>query len=143
MTWWSGRVKTEWLSNGRKMRLMEAVTFRDAGGCAWTAPAGSLVDGASIPWLLWSVIGPPFTGRYRRASVIHDVYCKSKSHPSSAVHRAFWERMRADGVGRVKAWWMWLAVRLLGFYKTIRDMVRNQALDWAELFWKNRATGQK
>jgi hypothetical protein len=27
--------------------------------------------------------------------------------------------------------------------KTISDMVRKQALDWAELFWKNRAAGQK
>ena len=26
--------------------------------------------------------------------------------------------------------------------KTISDMVRKQALDWAELFWKNRESAQ-
>ena len=65
------------------------------------------MDGASIPRFFWRFIGSPFIGRYRRASVIHDVHCNLKCHSSAQVHRVFYEMM-------LKAWAMWLAVRLFG-----------------------------
>jgi hypothetical protein len=110
----SNRVETEWLSDGRSMRLLSDLTFRDPRCRDWTAPEGSMVDGASIPRFFWRAIGSPFVGRYRRASVLHDVYCQTQSCPSTLVHRMFREAMRADGVGRVRAWLMWLAVQCFG-----------------------------
>ena len=39
----------------------------------YVAPAtGWPFDGASIPRLLWRVVGPPLRGMYRRGAVIHD-----------------------------------------------------------------------
>lgn len=110
----SNRVETEWLSDGRSMRLLSDLTFRDSRCRDWTAPAGSVVDGASIPRFFWRAIGSPFVGRYRRASVLHDVYCQSKQLPSPMVHRMFRDAMRTDGVGRARAWLMWFAVRCFG-----------------------------
>ncbi len=38
----------------------------------YIAPKGTLTDGASIPRFFWRWIGPPMTGKYRQAAVIHD-----------------------------------------------------------------------
>jgi len=37
-----------------------------------TAPFDMETDGASIPRFFWRLIGPPLTGKYRQAAVIHD-----------------------------------------------------------------------
>jgi hypothetical protein len=111
---WVGEVQTEWLSDGRSMRLTENVSFIDSKGVEWFACAGDIVDGASIPWFLWRAIGSPFVGKYRKASVIHDVYCKNKQRNSKRVHTLFHEIMIHDGVEPYKAHAMWLGVRLFG-----------------------------
>ena len=72
----SGNPKTEWLSedgDDRDMRLLEPFWYLDPQGRLWQAPAGSVTNGASIPRTLWSSIGSPYTGSYRRASIVHDV----------------------------------------------------------------------
>ena len=96
------------------MRLLQSLTYIDNKGLKWFAEENSLVDGASIPRFFWRFIGSPFSGRYRRASVIHDVYCTNKSRSSKATHKVFREMMIVDGVARHKAWMMWFAVRSLG-----------------------------
>ena len=77
-------------------------------------PAGVLVDGASIPSVFWSIIGAPFTGKYREASVIHDHYCETKSRHWKAVHRVFLDGMLASGVNDYQAKLMYLAVYRFG-----------------------------
>ena len=104
-------VKVEWLEgDAREMLLLTAVVFVDENRVPWIAPAGSLIDGASIPRFFWRVIGSPFIGRFRRASVIHDVYCKTKSVPHEVVHKMFYEAMLCDGVPKFKAKAMYYAV---------------------------------
>jgi hypothetical protein len=108
-----GRVETHWLEKEpRKMRLSEDFSFIDANGVKWTAPAGAVIDGASIPRMFWYFIGSPFNGNYRRASVIHDVYCVTQTRPHEQVHRMFYEAIRADGVGKIKAKAMYLALKI-------------------------------
>jgi hypothetical protein len=68
-----GNVKAEWLPDGRSMKLLETFRYVDANGVAWAAPKDSVVDGASIPQEFWTFIGGPFEGKYRNASVCHDV----------------------------------------------------------------------
>lgn len=111
---WNAHVDAEWLSDGRSMRLRESLTFLDRAGSIWIASQGIIVDGASIPRFFWRFIGGPFSGRYRRASVIHDAYCQTRERPSRAVHAVFFEMMREDGVGLIKAWLIWGAVRMFG-----------------------------
>ncbi len=103
----SGRVVAEWLtvSDGpdRDMRLVESFAFVDPAGTRWSVPVGAVVNGASIPRVLWTLAGSPFTGDYRRASVIHDYYCGVKSRPWQEVHYVFYTAMRADGVSERQA----------------------------------------
>ncbi|OUR62040.1 hypothetical protein A9Q74_06220 [Colwellia sp. 39_35_sub15_T18] len=108
-----GRVLTHWLAlESRKMLLEESFSFVDGKGIKWTAPAGSIIDGASIPRIFWYCIGSPFNGHYRRASVIHDVYCVTKSRPHKQVHRMFYDAIRADGVRKSKAKAMYIALKI-------------------------------
>src|SRR5262245_30471791 len=58
--------------DGRRMTLLNDYRFRDPKGEIWLAKQGSIVDGASIPRVFWSIIGGPLNGPYRNASVIHD-----------------------------------------------------------------------
>ncbi|MGB7623659.1 MAG: DUF1353 domain-containing protein [Terriglobia bacterium] len=109
-----GKVVTEWLDDGRKMKLLEPFAYIDPVGSKWDAPKGWIVDGASIPQIAWSVIGGPFEGPYRNASVIHDVACDQKQRPWRDVHRAFYTAMLAAGVDPIKAKIMYGAVYQFG-----------------------------
>lgn len=129
----SGPIKAEWLEDGRKMRLLEAVVYTDPNGLVWTAKQGSVVDGASIPDLLWSVVGSPFSGKYRDASVIHDVACQERSRTWEAVHLAFYYAMRASGVPETNARVMYGAVYHFGPRWRIGE-VSNQSPVFGGLF---------
>jgi hypothetical protein len=109
-----GRLILEPLPDGRLMRLVEPFGFLDDEEKRWPVPVGTKVDGASIPQPLWSVMGGPFEGRYRDASVIHDYYCDVRSEPSRAVHRVFYNAMRASGVSALRAKLMFAAVYFAG-----------------------------
>lgn len=94
-------VKVEWVrgSQGeRRMRLLEDFAYVDPKGKTWLAPKGYVTDGASIPRVLWTLVGAPYEGQYREAAVIHDYYCDTKSAPHQDVHRIFYYANRAAGV---------------------------------------------
>lgn len=101
-----GEVITKWLddkSADRKMELMADFSFIDYQSVKWRVPQGWIFDGASIPKAFWSVVGSPFVGNYRKASVIHDYYCDVRTAHWRQVHRMFYEASLAAGVGKVKA----------------------------------------
>ena len=120
--YFEGDVRTLWLVEGevgddgpdRRMQVLEDFAFVDPNGVRWLAPAGSKIDGASIPRMLWSIAGDPFIGPYRRASVLHDVACDDRTRPSKVVHRMFYDAMVADGTGEAQAVEFYTAVRLFG-----------------------------
>jgi uncharacterized protein DUF1353 len=82
----------------------------------WIAPAGSEVDGASIPRSLWSLMGGPFEGKYRNASVLHDVAYDQKTRPWSQCDRMFYNAMRCSGVSAVDAGMMYYSLRKFGHH---------------------------
>lgn len=102
-----GRVVVEWLhpagGQARDMRLVESFGFHDPAETEWTVPNGTVVNGASIPRVLWALVGSPFIGNYRRASVVHDYYCQARTRPWEAVHRMFYDAMLAGGVSASRA----------------------------------------
>ena len=71
--------QTRWITDDgapdRNMEILERFSFVDPKGREWVAPAGTVVNGASIPRALWTVVGSPYTGDYRRASIVHDKAC--------------------------------------------------------------------
>ena len=101
--YFSGPIDTRWEADGRTMTLLNELRYTDPQGVVWIAPAGSQVDGASIPRALWPFFGGPFEGKYRNASVLHDVAYDQRTRPWQQVDRMFYDAMRCSGVGVVEA----------------------------------------
>lgn len=106
--------QSEWLGDGRHMRLMSPFTYIDEGGRGWPVPPETVVDGTSIPRVFWSLIGGPLEGVYRYASIVHDYYCNERSRPWLLTHRAFYDAMRCSGVHVAQAKVMYYAVYRFG-----------------------------
>lgn len=101
-------------SNYRTFELVSDLTYIDPRGREWYAQHGLITDGASIPQFLWSVIGSPYTGIYRRAAIIHDYYCTNNYKEWHSVENAFYDAMITDGVSKPKALLMYHAVVRFG-----------------------------
>jgi len=95
---YEGRAVVELLDDGRLVRLRQPIAYIDPHEVRWDVPKGAEVDGASIPRVLWTFIGGPFEGKYRKASIIHDWYCDIRSRPWRQVHRMFFDAMIASSV---------------------------------------------
>jgi len=108
----TGTIVVEWIDDvdNRKMRLLEEFSYTDPKGKVWKVPKGAVIDGASIPQVFWSFIGPPFVGAYRKASVVHDYFCETKSESWEEVHRMFFDASLDGGVSVAKATTMYTAV---------------------------------
>lgn len=100
--------------DGRSALLLDSFEFIDQQGKKWVAPKGVTVNGASIPHVFWSIVGSPWTGKYREASVVHDYYCVTRTEPWQAVHRLFYNAMVANGVNVLQAKIMYAAVFRFG-----------------------------
>ena len=94
----TGKVLAEFLEDGRKMKLLADYTYTDPDSTSWLAPSGAEIDGASIPPFLWPFIGGPYEGKYRKASVVHDVACDEKKRNWRDTHRMFHNAMLCSGV---------------------------------------------
>ena len=115
----SGEPHSVWLTDDlhpdRKMQLLEDFWFTDPDGTEWRTPARYVVDGASIPRALWTVVGSPYTGDYRRASVVHDKACDDAvGNPAArrAADRMFFHACRAGGCSISEAMLLYVGVRI-------------------------------
>lgn len=75
-------------------------------------PAGTFTDFASTPRVIWGIIAP--AGRHSKAAIVHDYLYTFRLGTRAQIDRVFRELMRHDGVGAVRRWVMWAAVRLFG-----------------------------
>jgi hypothetical protein len=113
----SGQPVTRWIDD-RVMRLVEEFWYVDPDGNKWVAPAESEINGATIPKALWSSLGSPYAGKYRRASIVHDVGVGELSNPDvtpqqrKAADRMFYHACRYDGCSRYLAKLLYTGVRL-------------------------------
>jgi hypothetical protein len=109
--------------HGLRFTLEAPFGYIDPSGAMWQAEKGLVTDGASIPWPLWSIIGGPFEGEYRRAAVIHDFYCDRKYRAWQRTHRVFYDAMITGGVGPIKAKIMYYAVWRFGPRWSVTEIV--------------------
>jgi hypothetical protein len=86
-----------------------------ACGYRITVMRGFVTDGASIPPVLWWIIGNPWNGLVLPAAIIHDALYQSEALPRAVADEVFYQLLRRRGVGRVKAWAMWAGVRAAGW----------------------------
>ncbi len=115
----SNNPRTEWLCDGadeRAMRLLEDFWYDDPDGRRWPAPAGTVVDGATIPRTLWAAVGSPYTGNYRRASIVHDVACNAPAVPRRDADTMFYFACLAGGCTVPQAKMLYAGVRLGGLF---------------------------
>ena len=121
----SGDPVTRWLAEAgddRKMQILEEFTFTDTAGKVWKAPVGSVVNGASIPRPLWSLVGSPYTGDYRRASIVHDVAAVEAGHDEAgrrAADRMFYHACRVGGCSVREATILYVGVRIGSAWSTV------------------------
>uniref|UniRef100_UPI003B3A58F5 DUF1353 domain-containing protein n=1 Tax=Rhodopseudomonas sp. TaxID=1078 RepID=UPI003B3A58F5 len=115
--------------DGRTFRLLSPYGYRDRACELWLVPAQATIDGASIPQMLWSLLGGPFEGKYRNASVIHDWFCDRRNMPWEQVHRIFYEAMLTSGVDEVKAKLMYFAVYYKGPRWDTQAMLNNRLVN--------------
>lgn len=112
----SGNPKTEWLVDqsgaDRGMALIENFWYLDPNGKKWKAPKGSVINGASIPRPLWSMVGSPYTDDYRRASIVHDVACDDRTVQRKDADVMFYHACLAGGCSFLQAKLLYAAVRI-------------------------------
>ena len=104
-----GSIVAKW-EDGRPMITREPFTFCDGNGRTWHVPKNSKIDGTSIPPIFWSIIGSPFVGNHRKASVVHDHFCFTQDRAWNDVHGMFYEAMLVAGVKKFKALVMYAGV---------------------------------
>jgi hypothetical protein len=111
----SGNPRTEWLSDSgddRNMRVLELFWYTDPDGRRWEAAAGTVINGASIPRTLWSSVGSPYTGAYRRAALVHDAAVDSASVLRADADRMFYFACLCGGCPVVQAKLLYAGVRV-------------------------------
>jgi hypothetical protein len=115
----SGEPEAIWLTEDgtedRTMQILKTFSFRDPDSKEWVAAAGSVVDGASIPRALWTIVGSPYTGDYRRASIVHDVACieaGADKKKRRAADRMFFHACRAGGCSIWQSIVLYVGVRI-------------------------------
>ena len=75
---------------------------------------GFYTDGASIPKLLWNVVGSPFEGNYTEPAIIHDGLYGSHWLTKEQSDKLFLEMMEVNGVNWLKRYTMYYAVKFFG-----------------------------
>ena len=101
-------------ADGRTAHLLAPLTYHDPSGADWPVPAGAWLDGASIPRAFWPLIGGPYEGKYRDASIVHDHYCITHSRSWRQTHSMFHDAMRCSGVSTALAGILYYAVYRFG-----------------------------
>lgn len=72
-------------------------------------------DGASIPRYLWSVMGAPFVGKYRKSAIAHDALYATQITSRAFADLLFLTAMKHEGCSWFSRYTMYIAVRFFGF----------------------------
>ena len=102
--------------------LLEDVVVESLG-YKITVKKGFDFDGASIPQALWGLYGNPLSGKFRIAALVHDALYASQVLEKSTCDSIFLELMKTHGVGYIKRYSMYNAVKVFGFkaWKSSQD----------------------
>ena len=98
------------------------IKYTDPSGKTWTAPKGTITDGASIPDKLSSIFGGKLNPTHLQAAIVHDAYCglanKGQANYCKEIwqntHRMFYQACLKNGKDKLSAGTMYAGVRLGG-----------------------------
>ncbi len=108
------------LSHG-EWALADDLVFRDLYGVVCTVVGGTRLNGASIPKMIWPVIGHPFETDYVYPAALHDAQCGERMETDWLVHDRFFRALKAEKVAKWKANVMGYAVQQWGPTWTTAD----------------------
>lgn len=110
-----GKVIVEWLDDPYvlKLRLIKDFTFHDTTGI-WVVPAGTVVDGRSLPTLFVSLAGRPFESNFRKTALVYDYAVKTQERSWEESQRMFYDGLLAEGVMPVEAKVMYMLLNATG-----------------------------
>lgn len=98
-----GPLDVRMLDDGFEMELLRDFVFVDSRGVRWEVPKKTMINGSDIPKQLWMFSGSPFTGKHRKASVPHDLYCRIRERTWQETHRMYFEACIIAGVSDSEA----------------------------------------
>lgn len=130
--------ETCWLTQknppDRKMSLIREFWFDDPKKKRWSVPNGYVIDGASIPRALWTLVGSPYTGNYRRTSIVHDKACDDAAGDQGArriADKMFYHACREGGCSVREAILLYIGVRIGAVWPSIAARLKTESLDQA------------
>jgi hypothetical protein len=116
MAEFSGLPETRWELGDRIMTLLKPFSYTDKKGKVWDVCEGAWINGATIPRALWSIVGSPYVGKYRRASIIHDFFVGEGNNDNvdykerRKADKMFYRACRTDGIGKKMAVLLYIGV---------------------------------
>ena len=81
---------------------------------------GFRTDGASIPRLLWPVLGSPYDPDIIAQSIAHDALYRGRIVPRRDADAAYSSLMESTGVRKRRRRRLWIGVRLFGWLTYLR-----------------------
>ena len=99
---------------GNLLLLLKDFSFTSKTGRKITVKKGFIFNGANIPRYFWAIIGHPFSSKYIRSALIHDLLYSSKVFTRKESDDIFKEMLEIDRVSKWKVNLMYLAVRVGG-----------------------------
>jgi hypothetical protein len=95
--------EVEYLSGGTRVRLLKDLVYMDPTPRIWRAPKGLVSDGASIPRLLWPVVGSPLSGPYVGAALLHDARYRLGDCSKEEADLMLWDAALCGGTSEMDA----------------------------------------
>jgi hypothetical protein len=92
-----------------------------------TIKSDFITDGASIPKLFWSVVGNPLSNDLLKPAIIHDGLYTLMQLKRLECDKLLKEMLLFNGISKVKAYFIYYAVRLFGgshWRKDTTDMMK-------------------
>ena len=142
-----GKVVVELLDDvehDHKLKLLEDFGYEDPGGKLWLARKDGILDGSPISPALRS-LSLPFLGDYRKASVVHDYFCRTRTEPWKQAHRMLYSASLAEGLTPLEAKLLYLAVYAGGWRWEVSgsSCYASCHASAASLAWKPAATQEE
>jgi hypothetical protein len=79
-----------------------------------TVKSGFTTDGASIPKVLWSIVGNPLEDDLLKPSIVHDGLYTLMQLPRFECDKLLKEMLLFNGASKARAYFIYYAVRLFG-----------------------------
>ena len=91
------RLKMQYLEGTLKYKLLSRLVYESFEGEKYTVPRDYVSDGHSIPRLLRSVAGSPFSTKYPKSAWLHDHLLEFNLLSRKEADELYAEAMRSEG----------------------------------------------